>query len=126
MRAAYQRILDYIERFGSITPLEAFRDLGQTKLASRIGEMRELGYVIDGDFELSENRFGETTRYMRYSFPVWCVEWEIECCIPSIYDEMKVRAYSDDRAREIVRERVKKKYGRSPVTLNVERMEAAA
>jgi hypothetical protein len=39
-----EKIIDYIERFGSITPMEAFMDLGITKLATRVSEMRKKGY----------------------------------------------------------------------------------
>ena len=34
----YEMILDYIDRFGSISPMEAFMDLGITKLSTRISE----------------------------------------------------------------------------------------
>ncbi len=61
-----QRILDYIDEFGSISPLEAFRDLGITKLATRISEMQREGFKFEKTFEKSKNRFGETVRYMRY------------------------------------------------------------
>ena len=53
----HQRIFDYMERFGSISPMEAFRDLGETKLSTRIGEMRQtlrdfcpdwLAYFLEG------------------------------------------------------------------------------
>ena len=35
----HQRILQYIDDFGSITPMEAFQDLGITKLATRVSEL---------------------------------------------------------------------------------------
>ena len=59
-------IIDYIERFGSITPMEAFSDLGITKLATRVSEMREAGTDIIGEWESTKNRYGKTVRYMRY------------------------------------------------------------
>lgn len=62
----HERIYDYMDRFGSITPMEAFRDLGETKLATRIGEMRRKGIEIDQMEVASQNRFGDTVRYMRY------------------------------------------------------------
>lgn len=64
-----QRILDYITRYGSISPLEAFRDLGITKLATRISDMRKDGIKFDQRYEKSQNRFGETVYFMRYFFP---------------------------------------------------------
>lgn len=62
----HQRIFDYMERFGSISPWEAFRDLGETKLSTRIGEMRRRGIEIEQAEETGKNRFGQPTRYMRY------------------------------------------------------------
>ena len=63
-----ERIYDYIERFGSISPMEAFADLGITKLATRVSEMREAGTPIVGEWETAKNRLGKQVRYMRYSF----------------------------------------------------------
>lgn len=61
-----ERIYDYMIVFGSITPMEAFADLGITKLATRVSEMREEGIHIIGEWESKKNRFGKTIRYMRY------------------------------------------------------------
>ena len=61
-----ERILDYIEEFGSITSLEAMRDLGVMRLASRISDMRERGHNIVSDFVPVKNRFGETCHIKRY------------------------------------------------------------
>ena len=60
------RIVDYINRFGSITPMQAFRDLGVTKLATRISEMRQEGVRFDQEWQTSKNRYGEEVRYMKY------------------------------------------------------------
>ena len=59
-------ILWYIDNFGSITPMEAFNELGITKLATRISEMRVLGIQFDQDYEGRTNRFGKKVRFMRY------------------------------------------------------------
>lgn len=63
------RIIEYIKMFGSISPLEAFRDLGITKLATRISEMRKIGMEFEQEYMKSKNRFGEEVRYMRYYLP---------------------------------------------------------
>ena len=63
-----ERILDYIEEFGSITQLEALRDLGVMRLASRISDLKRLGYPIVGRSVTVQNRFEEPCRVMRYSF----------------------------------------------------------
>lgn len=64
-----ERIIKYIKEFGSITPLDAYRDLGITKLSTRISEMKKDGIVFYQKREKSKNRWGEPTNYMRYSFP---------------------------------------------------------
>ena len=61
-----QRVLGYIEEFGSITQLEALRDLGVMRLASRISDLRRAGYPIESTVETVKNRFGEKTYIKRY------------------------------------------------------------
>lgn len=62
------RIIDYIERFGSISQLEALSDLGVMRLASRISDMRRLGVQIVSEYEEVTNRFGEKCQIKRYRF----------------------------------------------------------
>lgn len=62
-------VLKYIADFGSITPMEAFGDLGITKLATRISEMKKEGQQFKIDMVKGKNRYGKPTRYARYSFP---------------------------------------------------------
>ena len=64
-----ERIIEYIETFGSISPLEAFRDLGITKLATRISEMRKTGMEFEQEYIKCKNRFGENVYFMRYYLP---------------------------------------------------------
>ena len=59
-------ILEYLDQFGSITALEAMRDLGIMRLASRISDLRSDGYSITSEMETVENRFGDKTRIARY------------------------------------------------------------
>ena len=61
-------IIEYIETFGSITPLEAFADLGITKLATRISEMRRAGMRFNIEIIQTQNRYGKTVHYAKYSF----------------------------------------------------------
>ena len=61
-----KQILDYIACFGSISPMEAFADLGITKLSTRISEMRMMGIQFDQTYEGGVNRIGRKVRYMRY------------------------------------------------------------
>lgn len=60
------RIIDYINEFGSITPLQAFRDLGITRLAARVFEMKQDGVQFEQEWQTSKNRYGEEVRYMKY------------------------------------------------------------
>lgn len=62
-----EQIIDYLHRFGSITPMEAFADLGITKLATRVSEMRRDGREFKIETVKSTNRFGKTVRYAKYS-----------------------------------------------------------
>lgn len=61
-----ERILDYINEFGSITQYEALRDLGVMRLASRISDLRRMGYPIQSELVAVKNRFDETCRVKRY------------------------------------------------------------
>ena len=60
------RIMKYLKDFGSITPLEALRDIGVMRLGARIWELVREGWEISRDMESGENRYGQTTRYARY------------------------------------------------------------
>lgn len=60
------RIVKYIDDFGSITTLEAMRDLGVTNLHARLYDLKKEGYVITGTPEQSKNRYGDKVHYKRY------------------------------------------------------------
>jgi hypothetical protein len=62
-----QRVLEYMEEFGSITQLEALRDLGVMRLASRISDLKKSGLPITSEIESVKNRFGENCYIKRYS-----------------------------------------------------------
>lgn len=61
-----QRIIDYIHQFGSISTLEAFRDLGVARLASRIHDLKGQGYKFITETKTSKNRFNENTTFKVY------------------------------------------------------------
>lgn len=60
------RIIGYIEEYGSITVKEAQEHLGIGDPRKRISELRENGYPISDEWENGINRFGEHCRYKRY------------------------------------------------------------
>lgn len=61
-----ERIVKYIEETGSITQLDALREFGCMRLASRVSELRKKGVPIVGSTETARNRYGEKIRYSRY------------------------------------------------------------
>ena len=60
------RILKYMDIFGSISTMEAFNDLGVTRLASRIHDLRRMGFAIISETKTGKNRFGESVHYSVY------------------------------------------------------------
>lgn len=60
------QVLQYMEQHGSITSLEAYEDLRIMRLASRIHDLKEMGYDIR---TTTEHYFhdGIYTHYARYS-----------------------------------------------------------
>lgn len=65
-----QRIVQYMEDFGSITQLEALNDLGVMRLASRISDLRKDGVPIKSEIVCVKNRYGENCNIKRYSLEV--------------------------------------------------------
>ena len=63
-----EMIVEYINRYGSITDVEAYADLGIRRLAARISDLKEQGYNIKSVGETGKNRFGKKTHYTRYSW----------------------------------------------------------
>lgn len=61
-----ERLLRYLEEFGSITSYEAIRELGDTRLSATIFDLRQKGYNIIDTWEESKNRWGENVRYKKY------------------------------------------------------------
>lgn len=61
------RILRHMRDYGSITSLEAMKEYGIMRLASRITDLKRQGYVIESTTEAGKNRYGEATRYARYT-----------------------------------------------------------
>lgn len=60
------RVQQYIENFGSITSLEAIRDLGVTRLSAVVFKLKKAGLQVEGVTEHAFNRFGEKTAFKRY------------------------------------------------------------
>ena len=61
-----QQILDYMKRFGSINPLEALKDIGCFRLASRISDLRKQGYPIISERVNYMTKLGEAKHFNEY------------------------------------------------------------
>lgn len=61
------RVLQYMNDFGSITPLDAVKDLGVMCLAERVRDLRKAGVNVISTPESGLNRYGVKTHYTRYS-----------------------------------------------------------
>lgn len=61
------RVIKYIEQFGSITTKQAFVDLGCTRLSEYIRQIRLERPVYDETIS-SKNRYGENVWYKKFYF----------------------------------------------------------
>ena len=61
-----QRVFDYMVEFGSITSLQAFVDLGETRLSGAIYELKKKGGNVTGEDVTVLNRYNEKRRVTRY------------------------------------------------------------
>lgn len=59
-------VLEYVQRFGSITSWEAYKELGVTQLAARIFELEKRGCVFSRERVNTTNRLGKATHYVIY------------------------------------------------------------
>ena len=61
-----QMVLEYMRQFGSINPLEAIRDIGCMRLASRINDLKDQGFAIGRRMKTSKNRYGKNVSFAEY------------------------------------------------------------
>ena len=62
-----ERVLKYMQDFGSITQIQATADLGIVRLPSRIFDLKQAGFEIKKQMIKSKNRYGETVHFAEYS-----------------------------------------------------------
>ena len=60
------QILEYMRTFGTITQLDALRDIGCMRLASRISDLRNHGYAIGRRMKTGKNRYGKDITFAEY------------------------------------------------------------
>ena len=61
-----ERVMKYIEDFGSISSFEAYKDLGITQLGARIWELKKDGVNVRTRWRVSYNRYGDKVTYKEY------------------------------------------------------------
>jgi hypothetical protein len=62
-----EMILKYIHDYGSITQLEALKEFGCMRLASRINDLKNQGYNIVSEKVSIKNRYGKKISFAKYS-----------------------------------------------------------
>lgn len=61
-----ERILQYMEDFGSINPMQAMQDLGVMRLAARVADLKKAGHKITRRTVTGRNRYGAPVIYAEY------------------------------------------------------------
>ena len=61
-----QRVLKYMNDFGSINPQQALFDLGIMRLGARIWDLKRDGHQITRRMVAGKNRYGEPVSYAEY------------------------------------------------------------
>jgi hypothetical protein len=61
-----KRIIDFVNRYGTINPMQALNYCGVMRLAARINDLEKAGYQFKHEPVNDKNRYGEKVRYMRY------------------------------------------------------------
>ncbi len=62
------RLIEYLEKFGSITSLQAIQDLGNTRLSGTIYTLKRKGYNFKTESVSVPNRFGGKTTVAKYYY----------------------------------------------------------
>lgn len=60
------RVLQYIQEHGSITAYDAFAYIGCTQVATRIKELKGMGYKFRKERVFKKNKYGDPTHYDKY------------------------------------------------------------
>ena len=61
-----EKIKRHLEIYGTITPLDALREYGCMRLASRVSDLKKSGMNIERRMVREKNRFGETVCFAEY------------------------------------------------------------
>lgn len=61
------RLMRYLSEVGSITSMDAIKELGDTRLAATVFSLKKKGANIVSTTETNINRWGEKVSYSRYA-----------------------------------------------------------
>lgn len=60
------RILEHLQKYGSITTWDSFSLYGDTRLSDKIYRLKKDGYDFTEEWETKMNRFGNPVTFKRY------------------------------------------------------------
>lgn len=60
------RILEHLQKYGSITTWDSFSLYGDTRLSDKIYRLKQDGYDFKEEWETKLNRFGNPVTFKRY------------------------------------------------------------
>lgn len=69
-----ERVLKYMEDFGSINPMQAMKDLGVMRLGARIFDLKKAGHKITRRNVAGRNRYDEKVIFAEYRLEENCVK----------------------------------------------------
>lgn len=61
-----EMVLAYLRQFGTITPYDAFQDLGCMRLSARVKDLRDAGHAVGTRMKTRKNRYGNPVTYAEY------------------------------------------------------------
>ena len=62
-----EKVVKYMQEYGGITQIDALREFGCMRLASRIRDLRRDGMKIKSEMVKAKNRYGEPISFARYT-----------------------------------------------------------
>lgn len=66
MATQCERVLKYMQDFGTINPMQAIADLGVYRLGARVYDLKKREYKIRRRMVTAKNRYGEPVRFAEY------------------------------------------------------------
>lgn len=77
-----ERVLKYMQDFGSINPQQAMQDLGVMRLAARVADLKKAGHKITRRNVAGRNRYDEKVIFAEYKLEEQNAEQDISAGPP--------------------------------------------